>query len=62
MESARRLFVKFRSKDKYVFEEEFTNDGREGSKASRFVETPLNATNQKVVAAKHMYKRITESR
>lgn len=35
-----------------VFEEEFKNKGRQGSKTTRFDETPLNTTKQRVVVAK----------
>ncbi|KAG5528360.1 hypothetical protein RHGRI_029136 [Rhododendron griersonianum] len=35
-----------------VFEEEFKNNGRQGSKTTRFDETPLNTTKQRVVVAK----------
>ncbi|KAI8548127.1 hypothetical protein RHMOL_Rhmol07G0248000 [Rhododendron molle] len=35
-----------------VFEEEFKNNGRQGSKTTRFDETPLNTTKQRAVVAK----------
>ncbi|KAE9455474.1 hypothetical protein C3L33_12620, partial [Rhododendron williamsianum] len=53
MESLRRLFCKFRSKDKHKSsKKEFTSNGREGSKATTSEEAPSNATKQKVAAAK----------
>ncbi|CAK9187798.1 unnamed protein product [Ilex paraguariensis] len=54
MESARRWFGKFRSKDKRKCsnKEETTNKGKEGSKAPPSEEGPSDATKQKVAAAK----------
>ncbi|KAG5554302.1 hypothetical protein RHGRI_011983 [Rhododendron griersonianum] len=53
MESLRRLFCNFRSKDKHKSsKKEFTSNGREGSKATTSEEAPSNATKQKVAAAK----------
>ncbi|KAA8548824.1 hypothetical protein F0562_000508 [Nyssa sinensis] len=54
MESARRWFSKFRSKDKTKSskKKEITSNGKEGSKAPTSEETPSNTTKQKVAAAK----------
>ncbi|CAK9160032.1 unnamed protein product [Ilex paraguariensis] len=54
MESARRWFGKFRSKDKQKSSKknEATSNGKEGSKALPSEEIPSDATKQKVEAAK----------